>query len=151
MVEPSDPTRILDIYSRSNGHWMGNQKQMLNQDQDSNNEEDNKSTNGENQDTEPNSKGENANDSSNSEHSILSNVQVKIHKMFSVQAERNKCFVSLEKLTCDTINSFQPKNAESEIDPYSSIAVFSPTEANDQNKEPETDMQKYFMWTRKLK
>ena len=49
----------------------GNQKQMLNQDQDSNNENDNKSTKGENQDTEPNSKGGNANDSSNSEHSAL--------------------------------------------------------------------------------
>ena len=56
-----------------------------------------------------------------SKHSVVSNVEDKVHTLFTNQAKQNKCFVPVERMSSKFIKSFQPSQKSPEIDPYSSL------------------------------
>ena len=70
--------------------------------------------------------------SSASKHSVMSNVEDKVHTLFTTKAKQNKCFVPVERMSSKFIKSFQPLQRSPEIDPYSSLE----DTGNDENVTP---------------
>ena len=93
----------------------------------------------------------------------VKDVVQKVEQMFVKAAQKNKCYVPLEKLQEDLMLAFQPSKCPPSIDPYSSledvgstdhdsdVAKLSPTRNEEQTVNTKTGTSNYCMHERKLK